>query len=113
MVEREVKPYAPYAVPYTVPDKGPFDHLGLDPALVNAVDAIRYEAPTPIQQEANPAILAGRDVIGTARRDGIFAHYPLPQGTRIDYASDGLSTRRHPESCGKPRRAHARRPLLY
>src|SRR2546428_14099738 len=45
----------------------PFDHLGLDPALVKAVDAIGYEAPTPIQREAIPAILGGRDVIGTAQ----------------------------------------------
>src|SRR5256712_8118903 len=47
--------------------KGPFDPLGLDPALVKAVDAIGYEAPAPIQQEAIPAILGGRDVIGTAQ----------------------------------------------
>ncbi len=44
-----------------------FHHLGRDPALVKAVDAIGYEVPTPIQREAIPAILAGRDVIGAAR----------------------------------------------
>src|SRR5437773_12476441 len=50
-----------------VQEKGPFDHLGLDPALVKAVDAIGYEAPTPIQREASPAILGGRRVIGAAQ----------------------------------------------
>jgi len=44
---------------YTVQDKGPFYHLGLDPALVKADDAIGYEAPMPIQREAIPAILGG------------------------------------------------------
>src|SRR5437867_10397557 len=60
-------------------DKGPFDHLGLDPALVKAVDAIGYEAPTPIQREAIPPILAGRDVIGTAQTgSGKTAAFLLP-----------------------------------
>ena len=43
-----------------VQDKSPFDHLGLDPALVKAVDAIGYDAPTPIQQEAIHDFLGGR-----------------------------------------------------
>src|SRR2546422_1649265 len=60
-------------------EKSPFDHLGLDPALVKAVDAIGYEAPTPIQREAIPAILAGRDVIGTAQTgSGKTAAFLLP-----------------------------------
>src|SRR5213593_2946293 len=60
-------------------DKGPFDHLGLDPVLVRAVDAIGYEVPTPIQREAIPPILAGRDVIGTAQTgSGKTAAFLLP-----------------------------------
>ena len=60
-------------------DKGPFDHLGLDPALVRAVDAIGYEAPTPIQRDAIPAILGGRDVIGTTQTgSGKTAAFLLP-----------------------------------
>ena len=56
-----------------------FENLGLDPALVKAVDAIGYEAPTPIQREAIPAILAGRDVIGTAQTgSGKTAAFLLP-----------------------------------
>src|SRR2546430_10026330 len=47
--------------------KNPFDHLGLDPVLLRAVYGLGYEAPTPIQKEAIPAILAGRDVIETAQ----------------------------------------------
>jgi len=60
-------------------DREPVDHLGLDPALVKAVDAIGYEAPTPIQQEAIPTILGGRDVIGTAQTgSGKTAAFLLP-----------------------------------
>src|SRR3990172_10337023 len=60
-------------------DRHPFDHLGLDPALAKAVDAIGYEAPTPIQREAIPAILAGKDVIGTAQTgSGKTAAFLLP-----------------------------------
>src|SRR5438132_561810 len=46
--------------------KNPFDHLGLDPILLRAVYGLGYEAPTPIQKEAIPAILTGRDAIGPA-----------------------------------------------
>src|SRR5207247_9868219 len=56
-----------------------FNNLGLDPALVRAVNAIRHEAPTPIQRAAIPASLAARDVIGTAQtRTGKTAAFLLP-----------------------------------
>jgi len=43
-----------------------FDNLGLDPALLKAVQRLGYTSPTPVQAEAIPAILAGRDVVGSA-----------------------------------------------
>jgi ATP-dependent RNA helicase RhlE len=56
-----------------------FDTLGLEPALLKAVYATGYEAPTPIQREAIPAILKGRDVIGTAQTgSGKTAAFVLP-----------------------------------
>ena len=56
-----------------------FDHLGLDPVLLRAVYAMGYEAPTPIQREAIPAVLKGRDVIGTAQTgSGKTAAFVLP-----------------------------------
>jgi ATP-dependent RNA helicase RhlE len=45
----------------------PFSSLGLSPALVRAVTAKAYQAPTPIQSAAIPAILQGRDVLGSAQ----------------------------------------------
>src|SRR5207237_9005839 len=43
-----------------------FQHFGLIPALTEAVDDMGYTRPTPIQAEAIPVALAGRDLIGCA-----------------------------------------------
>ena len=45
----------------------PFTSLGLSPALLRAVSAKAYLAPTPIQVAAIPAVLQGRDVLGSAQ----------------------------------------------
>src|SRR4051794_39814955 len=45
----------------------PFKALGLHPSLVQAAREMRYTEPTPIQAEAIPAVLAGRDLIATAQ----------------------------------------------
>ena len=57
----------------------PFSALGLSPALLLAVNAKAWSAPTPIQQAAIPAILQGRDVLGTAQTgSGKTAAFALP-----------------------------------
>jgi ATP-dependent RNA helicase RhlE len=57
----------------------PFDTFGLHPTLLRAIEALGYTDPTPIQQAAIPAILAGRDVIGCAQTGtGKTAAYLLP-----------------------------------
>src|SRR5216684_3869102 len=56
-----------------------FSQLGLDPALAFAVQQMGYTEPTPIQQQAIPLILAGRDVIGSAQTGtGKTAAFALP-----------------------------------
>ncbi len=45
----------------------PFSSLGLSPALLRALSARAYTAPTPIQAAAIPAALQGRDVLGSAQ----------------------------------------------
>jgi ATP-dependent RNA helicase RhlE len=56
-----------------------FDHLGLAPALCEAIRAAGYREPTPIQREAIPHVLAGRDVLGCAQTGtGKTAAFALP-----------------------------------
>ena len=45
----------------------PFQKLGLSAPVLEAVKAMGYVDPTPIQLRAIPLILAGRDVIGSAQ----------------------------------------------
>jgi ATP-dependent RNA helicase DeaD len=56
-----------------------FDALGLADPLVKAVIALGYEEPTPIQHEAIPVLLAGKDLIGQAGTGtGKTAAFALP-----------------------------------
>ena len=41
-----------------------FNELGLSPHILRAVKELGYEQPTPIQQQAIPAILAGQALEG-------------------------------------------------
>ena len=57
----------------------PFRALGLHPALVQAIRKMNYAEPTPIQAQAIPAVLAGRDLIATAQTGtGKTAAFLLP-----------------------------------
>jgi len=56
-----------------------FSDLGLGPALLAAVTDAGYTQPTPIQQEAIPLALSGRDMIGLANTGtGKTAAFTLP-----------------------------------
>ncbi|HEX8906622.1 MAG TPA: DEAD/DEAH box helicase [Longimicrobiaceae bacterium] len=62
-----------------------FGDLGLAPELLAALDALGYEEPTPIQVQAIPILLSGRDVIGRAATGtGKTAAFALPLAQRID-----------------------------
>ena len=43
-----------------------FAALGLRPEIIKALDDLGYEEPTPIQREAIPHLLAGKDLLGQA-----------------------------------------------
>ena len=56
-----------------------FAGLGLDSRLVDALAGLGYEEPTPIQREAIPPLLAGRDVLAQAATGtGKTAAFALP-----------------------------------
>ncbi|MEQ8696056.1 MAG: DEAD/DEAH box helicase, partial [Bauldia litoralis] len=44
-----------------------FSELGLSPKVLAAVEAVGYDTPTPIQEQAIPHVLARRDVLGIAQ----------------------------------------------
>ena len=57
----------------------PFSSLGLSPALLQAVTAKAWTTPTPVQAQAIPAALEGRDVLGSAQTgSGKTAAFALP-----------------------------------
>jgi ATP-dependent RNA helicase RhlE len=61
-----------------------FDNLGLDDRLLEAVASMGYASPTPIQRDAIPLILEGRDVVGCAQTGtGKTAAFVLPVMQRI------------------------------
>src|SRR5919199_2948389 len=65
-------------------DRKTFADLGLSPAVRDAVRAAGYEHPTPIQEQAIPLILKGRDVMGLAQTGtGKTAAFTLPIVDRL------------------------------
>lgn len=57
----------------------PFSKLGLSPFILKALSDQKYDQPYPIQEEAIPAILKGKDILGIAQTgSGKTASYVLP-----------------------------------
>jgi superfamily II DNA/RNA helicase len=62
-----------------------FDELGLSEKVLNAVKASGYETPTPIQEQAIPYALQGRDVLGIAQTGtGKTAAFTLPMLSALE-----------------------------
>ncbi len=75
-----------------------FDQFGLAPEIQRAVAEQGYSTPTPIQAEAIPVVLSGRDVMGAAQTGtGKTASFSLPIIQRLlPAASTSASPARHP-----------------
>src|ERR1700683_591032 len=62
-----------------------FSDLGLSDKVLAAVAAAGYTVPTPIQSQAIPHVLAGRDVLGIAQTGtGKTAAFVLPMLTKLE-----------------------------
>jgi ATP-dependent RNA helicase DeaD len=73
-------------------DTGPstFAELDLGPELLQVLQALGYEEPTPIQREAVPPLLAGRDLVGQAATGtGKTAAFALPLLQRLPRGARG------------------------
>lgn len=44
-----------------------FAELGLNEQILAGVDALGFETPTPVQAQAIPVVLEGRDVVASAQ----------------------------------------------
>jgi ATP-dependent RNA helicase RhlE len=75
-----------------------FTELGLSPEILRAVAEAGYTTPTPIQAQAIPTILAGKDVMGGAQTGtGKTAGFTLPILQKLlPMANSSPSPARHP-----------------
>ncbi|MBE0492809.1 MAG: DEAD/DEAH box helicase [Thiomicrospira sp.] len=62
-----------------------FESFNLDPMVLKGLKDIGYEVPSPIQAQAIPPILEGRDILGMAQTGtGKTAAFALPLLSRVD-----------------------------
>src|SRR6516164_3920598 len=74
----------------------PFSTLGLTPSLCAPLARLGYDAPTPIQSQAIPVVLTGRDLLARAQTGtGKTAAFGLPMIDRL-LASRASVARRIP-----------------
>jgi superfamily II DNA/RNA helicase len=84
------------AGPPPEPARTVFADLGLSAEVLRAIDDMGYRHPTPIQEQAIPYVLMGRDVMGTAQTGtGKTAGFTLPM---LDILSGSRARARMPRS---------------
>jgi len=77
--EPPLRSHAPKQIAPVPPQDTPFSRLGLNDHIAFAVAQKGYTEPTPIQTQAIPLVLAGRDVTGSAQTGtGKTAAFALP-----------------------------------
>jgi superfamily II DNA/RNA helicase len=95
--DRAPPPLIPIAEgPPPEPTRPLFSDLGLSAEVLRAIDEMGYRHPTPIQEQAIPYVLMGRDVMGTAQTGtGKTAGFTLPM---LDILSGSRARARMPRS---------------
>ena len=67
-----------------------FSELGLSKPVMNAVASLGYQEPTPVQQQAIPLVLQGRDIVAAAKTGtGKTAAFALPSMDGLPRAKGG------------------------
>ncbi|MEG2025289.1 MAG: DEAD/DEAH box helicase [Gordonibacter sp.] len=67
-----------------------FNELGLSPASLDAVANLGYTDPTPVQEQAIPLVLEGRDLIAAAKTGtGKTAAFSLPSLDKLGHVQGG------------------------
>ena len=68
-----------------------YEDAPIDERIIRAVQEMGFEVMTPIQQQAIPALLEGRDVLGQAQTGtGKTAAFGIPMIQRIDPEAEGV-----------------------
>ncbi len=85
-------------VPVSDPATADFSGFGLDATILRALTDQGYTVPTPIQAQAIPVVISGRDVMGAAQTGtGKTAGFSLPIiQNLLPLASSSASPARHP-----------------
>ncbi len=95
-VAAEAAPATEAAEPEIAPEAAGFAALGLSEPILRAVAEKGYLTPTPIQSQAIPTVLMGRDVLGVAQTGtGKTAGFTLPM---LDILSGSRARARMPRS---------------
>jgi ATP-dependent RNA helicase DeaD len=72
-------------------EKQTFAELGIAPDLLKAVEALGFEQPSPIQAQAIPAGISGRDVVGQSQTgSGKTMAFAIPALQRLDPQRRGV-----------------------
>jgi ATP-dependent RNA helicase RhlE len=89
---------APADVAVQAAPSATFDMFGLAEPIIRAVHELGYRIPTPIQEQAIPVVLQGKDVMGAAQTGtGKTAGFALPILQKLmPHANFSASPARHP-----------------
>ncbi len=67
-----------------------FEDLGLSGKALSAVKRMGYDQPTPVQEQAIPLVLKGRDIVAAAQTGtGKTAAFTLPAMDKLEHAKNG------------------------
>src|SRR3989344_5812157 len=73
--------------PTSQPQSSGFSGLGIAPALLEALAKLNYKNPTPIQQQAIPVAMEGKDLVGIAQTGtGKTLAFGIPMIQRLQQA---------------------------